>query len=160
MHDTEAPIEDHHVKRIRRRSANVTRMRSVSLALILTGCATHTGRGPSSTVRSWDIDAPFDAVWEATLTALSETGFEVTEAIRASGTIETARRIVGGGSGFADCESPYWVQLRLTVGEGVSGTRLGIDPSFTTREGPQSEACPTTGELERALSLRVIEIAR
>lgn len=145
---------------IRRRGANVTRMSSVFLAFIVTACVSHTGGGPASAVRSWDIDAPFDAVWDATLTALSDTGFEVKEALRASGTIETVPQMVGEGSEFADCESPYWVRLRLTIGEGVTGTRLEIDPSFTAREDPRSEACSTTGELERALSRRVIEETR
>lgn len=137
----------------------MTRLSPVILAFVV-ACATHTGSGSSSAVRSWDIDAPFDEVWEATLAVLSENGYEVEEAARADGIIETARRMVGEASDFADCENPYWVRLRITVGEGVTGTRLEIDPRFTSRDDPGSETCSTTGELERALSRRVIESTR
>lgn len=134
--------------------------RAACLSVLVAACTTHSGAGSTSVVQSWDVDASRHAVWEAGLAALSQAGFEVEEAIPVTGTITTARRLIEDGSGYASCREPYWARVRITVGEGTTGTRLEISPSFLRGEDAADHACSTTGELERVLSRRVIEMTQ
>lgn len=132
------------------------------LSLLVYGCAS----GP----RAYQVDPPrfieggFDAVWEATIDALTEIGFPLTNFEKDSGLITTDwMSIAPGGGGYTDCGSggplvsiTNWRgRFTVFVRDDPVGTSVRVNPTYLATaclgNNCRELTCTSTGQLERAL---------